>query len=100
KTIAMPNIDLSDPKIFRDQTAKTTARELPRAPSDERELIEAERVYRQGVVTVRDLIAPAALKVDPRYLQLNGQFVRTLFVVSYPRYIAVGWFGPIINYNA
>lgn len=96
----MPNIDLSDPKIFRDQAATTAVRDMPRATSDERELIEAERVYRQGVVTVRDLIAPAALKVDPRYLQLNGQFVRTLFVVSYPRYIAVGWFGPVINYNA
>ncbi len=96
----MPNIDLSDPKIFRDQTGRETVRELPRAPSDERELIEAERIYRQGVVTVRHLIAPARFKVDPRYLQLNGQFVRTLFVVSYPRYIAVGWFGPIINYNA
>jgi hypothetical protein len=79
-------------------SAPTPAPE-PRRPSDERELIEAERVYRQGVVTVRDLIAPAAMKIDPGFLRLNGKYVQTLFVVTYPRYISVGWFAPIINYN-
>lgn len=92
-----PNINLSKPDILRDQTSAKPA--AVARPSDERELIEAERVYRQGVVTVRDLIAPAALKIDPSFLRLNGQFVQTVFVVTYPRYISVGWFAPIINYN-
>jgi len=95
---------MSEVNLFRPNDLPTEAsaakRELPKLPNDERELVEAERIYRQGVVTVRDLIAPAAFKVDPRHLMLNGQFVRTLFVVSYPRYISVGWFAPIINYNA
>ena len=95
----MPDINLSSPNIYRDEAANRPRRELPH-PSDERELIEAERVYRRGVVTVRDLIAPAAMKVEPNDLRLNGKFVRTLFVVTYPRYISVGWFGPIINFNA
>lgn len=95
----MPDINLSSPKVFQPDDRRAVRRELPH-PSDERELIEAERVYRRGVVTVRDLIAPAALKVDPNVLILNGQYVRTLFVVTYPRYISVGWFGPIINFNA
>ncbi len=85
--------------MFRDQPTPTPTRATAR-PSDERELIEAERIYRQGVVTVRDLIAPAALKVDPSFLRLNGKFLQTLFVVTYPRYISVGWFAPIINYNS
>lgn len=92
------NVNLSNPRDFRNQPVPQ--RELPARPSDERELIEAERIYRQGVVTVRDLIAPAAFKVDPSFLRLNGRFVRTLFVVTYPRYISVGWFGPIINFNS
>lgn len=95
----MPDINLSSPRVYQDDSARQP-REVPRRPSDERELIEAERIYRRGVVTVRDLIAPAALKVDPTSLVLNGRYVRTLFVVTYPRYISVGWFGPIINYNA
>jgi len=96
----MPRINLSSPKVFRDELPVPAPRQLPTRPSDERELIEAERVYRKGVVTVRDLIAPAALKTDPKFIILNGKYVRTLFVVSYPRYISVGWFAPIINYNA
>lgn len=95
----MPNVDLSDPRVFRDEV-RPDVRPTPPTPTEEREVIEAERIYRQGMVTVRDLIAPAALKIDARYLQLNGQFVRTVFVMSYPRYISVGWFAPIINYNA
>lgn len=95
----MPEVNLFQPSQFKN-SALPPKRELPSAPTDERELLEAERVYRQGVVTVRDLIAPAAFKVDPRYLMLNGQFVRTLFIMSYPRFISVGWFAPIINYNA
>lgn len=94
------------PEINLYKSAKTSGaisgarREVPKLPRDERELLEAERVYRQGTVTVRDIIAPAAFKVDSRYLMLNGRFVRTLFVTTYPRYISVGWFAPIINYNA
>ena len=64
-----------------------------------RELIEEEKAFRKGVLSVRDLISPASLKVNPTYLALGQKFVRTIFVISYPRYISVGWFAPIINLN-
>ena len=66
---------------------------------EKKTLLESEKTYRRGVVTVRDLIAPASMKIESRYLELGSQFVRTLFVVAYPRYIRVGWFAPIINLN-
>jgi type IV secretory pathway VirB4 component len=66
---------------------------------EKREMLEAERIYRRGVTTVRDLIAPASMKVEARYLELGSQFVRTICVVTYPRYIRVGWFAPVINLN-
>jgi len=95
----MPEVNLYHPTDFRNQPASAATPQTPKLPDDERELVEAERVYRQGVVRVLDLIAPAAFKIDPRFLMLNGRYVRTMFVVSYPRYISVGWFAPIINYN-
>lgn len=61
--------------------------------------LEEERVYREGVVSVRDLIAPAAFKVEPQVLHLGDMVVRTIYVVTYPRYINIGWFAPIINMN-
>ncbi len=65
----------------------------------DKELIEAEKVFREGIVRVRDIISPSAFKVTSSYLELGGKFVRSLFVINYPRYISVGWFAPIINYS-
>lgn len=64
------------------------------------EILEAEQLYRKGVTSVLDLIAPAAMRVESRYVDLGGQLVTTMFVVTYPRYIAVGWFAPIVLLNA
>ena len=49
-----------------------------------KEILEEERVYRQGVVSVRDLISPAALEVTASHIKLGELFVRTVFVVQYP----------------
>ncbi len=96
----MADINLS--RLKRGESLPTKA-EIPKPPEAKvspAELIEAERIYRRGVVSIRDLIAPAALRVDTNFIQLGSKYVRTLFVVTYPRYIAVGWFAPIINHNS
>jgi len=69
-------------------------------PSLTRELIEEEKSYRRGALSIKDLIAPAAIEVSPDFLKLGSKFIRTIFVVNYPRYISVGWFAPIINLNS
>ncbi len=79
-------------------TAQRAAQEAKQLSSDT-SLLEEERIYREGVISVRDLISPAALEVKPSYLVLGDTYVRTLFVIGYPRYITVGWFAPIINLN-
>ncbi|OGH82701.1 MAG: conjugal transfer protein TraC [Candidatus Magasanikbacteria bacterium RIFOXYC2_FULL_40_16] len=61
--------------------------------------LEEERVYREGTVTIKDLIAPSAFKVESSLIQLSDVFLRTIFIVSYPRYISVGWSAPILNLN-
>lgn len=65
----------------------------------EREVLEEQRVYRRGVVTVREIIAPASFEVKPTFLLLSGVYVRTLFVITYPRNIGIGWSSPLINLN-
>jgi len=58
---------------------------------------EAERVYTEGVATLRDIIAPAAVQVEFNYIQLGNYFVRSFFVYTYPRYLYTEWLSPIIN---
>src|SRR5579872_2559778 len=56
-----------------------------------------EQIYKQGVLELQDVIAPSALKVTPRELNLGDKIARTFFVMSYPRTLSDSWFSPIIN---
>ncbi len=56
-----------------------------------------EEIYQAGALELRDVIAPSALKVSPKDLNLGEKVGRTLFVISYPRFVDEGWFAPIIN---
>ncbi len=70
---------------------------LAQEQSQELVTLEEEKVFRQGVVTIRDLIAPSAFRVESSFVQLGTTFARTLFITSYPRYIAIGWSAPVIG---
>jgi len=93
----MTNMSLLEKNQKEPQLTQST--EAEGVIADVRQLVEEERTYRQGVASIRDLIAPAAFEAKPRYIQVGSRFARTLFVVNYPRYISVGWFAPIINFN-
>ncbi|MBI5913149.1 DUF87 domain-containing protein [Candidatus Azambacteria bacterium] len=45
----------------------------------------------------KDVVAPSAVLIDSRFLQLGNKFLRTLFLYSYPRYLNTNWFSPVIN---
>ena len=72
--------------LFKKKEPETTV--LPVLP---------EEIYRTGVMDLQDVIAPHALKVNPRELDLGEKIARTFFVISYPRFLTTGWFAPIIN---
>ncbi len=61
--------------------------------------LEEERLYREGTVAIRDLIAPSAFSVQSNFVQLGTTCLRTMYVITYPRYISVGWSAPILNLN-
>ncbi len=54
-------------------------------------------VYEAGALELKDIIAPSALKITPKEINLGEKIVRSFFVISYPRYLSEGWFAPIIN---
>ncbi|HWQ99421.1 MAG TPA: DUF87 domain-containing protein [Candidatus Methylomirabilis sp.] len=80
---------------------KPVAKEaLKKKLEEEKVALEEERVYRKGVASIKDLIAPSSLKVEPSFVRLGDVYCRTLFIVTYPRYVTVGWASPIINLSA
>ncbi len=93
------------PSILNNKDSESLAKKkmvseetvLKKKEQDELITLEEERIYREGVVSIRDLIAPAAFNVETNFLQLGTVFCRTIFIVSYPRYISIGWSSPVIN---
>ena len=65
---------------------KKSIKQVEETPSLTRELIEEEKSYRRGALSIKDLIAPASLEVNSDFLRLGSKFVRTIFVINYPRY--------------
>lgn len=87
---AMPASEPEKPKKVKEEVVKV---------QEERQVLEEERIYRRGVVTVKDIVAPASFEVKPTFLLLSGLYVRTLFIITYPRHIGLGWSAPLINLN-
>ncbi len=56
-----------------------------------------QEIFNAGVLELKDLIAPPAIKVAPKELNLGEKIIRSFFVISYPRFLSEGWFSPIIN---
>lgn len=81
--------------LFKKEPKKEFSKE--EAPKKIEEIVLAKEIYEKGITTIKDIIAPAGIKIETNYLQLGEKFVGTLFVYAYPRYIDVGWFTPIIN---
>lgn len=59
--------------------------------------LEAEKIYRKGLASLKDVLAPSALKVNANYIRIGSKLLRTLFIYTYPRYLQTSWFSPVIN---
>lgn len=77
--------------IFDALTGKKQEQQAPVLP------VLPEEIFQQATLELRDVIAPFALKISPREINLGEKIARTFFVISYPRFLSTGWFAPIIN---
>ena len=56
-----------------------------------------QSITESSELELRDILAPSALKVNAKELNLGEKLVRSFFVISYPRFVSEDWFSPIIN---
>jgi len=56
-----------------------------------------EQVYKIAEMQLKDIIAPSALELGSKALNLGTTVVRSYFVISYPRYLTDNWLSPVIN---
>jgi type IV secretory pathway VirB4 component len=53
--------------------------------------------FKDQLMTLTDVIAPSAIKISPRAINISGVNARTYYAVNYPRYLNDGWIEPVLN---
>jgi len=56
-----------------------------------------DEIYDKANLELQDVIAPSALKIEAKSINLGDKIARTFFIISYPRFLTDNWFSPIIN---
>ncbi len=67
--------------------------------TEEQQIREAEKIYKEGLATIKDLIAPSSMEFLFDKFRLNNWVGKSFFVFSYPRYIEANWLSPVINFD-
>lgn len=90
----------------KEELQKGVAADMPEealkkklTPEERKKLIEAEKIFQHGLMTIRDLIAPSSMDIEYDHLRLEGLYAQSFFVYSYPRYIDANWLSPVVNFD-
>jgi len=56
-----------------------------------------KKIFETELITIKDIIAPSSIVLNPDNLKLGKRFAKSFFIFSYPRYLSSAWLSPIIN---
>jgi type IV secretory pathway VirB4 component len=87
-------MSILDSILGKNKTQEETKNAGPRASVLP---VMPEEIYESAKIELQDIIAPSALKIEPKSINLGDKIARTFFIISYPRYLSDNWFSPIIN---
>jgi len=81
--------------LFKKSTKKTVSNtgdtaEVEKTPPE---------ILAEGMMNVRDIIAPSAIEVDFNDIRIGDMYYRTFFVSGYPRFVGANWLSPVINFD-
>lgn len=60
---------------------------------------KAVEQFSEGLVDVKDIIAPAAIEIDFNHMLVGTKFFRTYFASGFPRFVGANWLNPLINFE-
>jgi type IV secretory pathway VirB4 component len=55
------------------------------------------KAYTPSAEDLPNVIAPAGIEVNANYLKIGDYYAKTFFILTYPRFLARGWFSGVIN---
>lgn len=60
---------------------------------------EALQQFGEGLLDVKDVIAPSAIEVDFNHMLVGSKYFRTYFASGFPRFVGSNWLSPLINFD-
>lgn len=57
------------------------------------------KAFAQGLIDVKDIIAPSAIEVNFSNLVIGSRYFRSYFAVGYPSTVTPNWLEPLINFE-
>jgi conjugal transfer ATP-binding protein TraC len=76
-----------------------TAQSKQAEKAEDKEILQTEKEYKEALAYIKDIIAPAFLKVYPDKIRINNTFAKTFFIYAYPNFLEWNWLSPIINWD-
>lgn len=73
--------------------------EKPTTKEEDKQIALAEKEYKEALAYVKDMIAPAYMKIYPDKIRINNVYSKTFFVYAYPNFLEWNWLSPIINWD-
>jgi len=55
--------------------------------------------FAEGLIDVKDLIAPAAMEVDFNHILVGSKYFRTFMATGFPSHVGPNWLSPLINFE-
>jgi len=77
---------------------KATSSTIRKKNMREQEALAVQE-FAQGVIDVKDIIAPPAIEIDFNQMLVGGTYFRTFFATGFPRYVGANWLSPLINFE-
>lgn len=72
---------------------------IPNAKETDKDILQSEKEYKEALAYIKDIIAPAFMKIYPNKIEINNTVVKTFFVYAYPNFLEWNWLSPIINWD-
>jgi type IV secretory pathway VirB4 component len=60
---------------------------------------KAVTFFSQGIIDVKDIIAPPAIEIDFNNMKIGNMYFRSFFSTGFPRWVGPNWLSPLINFE-
>jgi conjugal transfer ATP-binding protein TraC len=82
-----------------DKLSAETGQKVKISSAERQKYMDAEKLYNDGLASIKDLIAPSSLEINYDNVRIDGMYARTFYVYAYPRYLNTNWLAPVINFD-